>query len=295
VLNLSHIKTLIAVMDTGSFGSAAAKLGITQPTVSQHIRRLETLIGATLFVRGTTRTRPTESAISMMPHARAMLSINERLFNAAHDHSLVIGASSNIGTYLIQPVIREWLQSGRRCDMIIRSNPDIAALLEAGQIDIGLMEWWDNRDGFNWTCWSEEELVVVIPPSHPWAELAEIDPHQLCHEPLLGGESGTGTGRLLTAYLGRNGLSPNIGMTFSNTEAVKRAIMHGMGISLLLRRTVAEEVSAGRLQAVPLPDGGLHKTLYAIWQQHSHDESQGVHLFRDLLQDDLGISRMPVG
>lgn len=290
MLNLSLINTLIAVMDTGSFGAAAIKLGITQPTVSQHIRRLETLIGVALFIRGTTRTRPTKSAITIMPHARAMLSINERLFQAAHDQRLIIGASSNIGTYLLQPIIRQWLQSGRRCDMIIRSNRDIAGLLDTGQIDIGLMEWWDNREGFNWTCWCEEELVVVVPPEHPWAELAEIEPQRLCDEPLLGGESGTGTGRLLTAYLARSGLLPKIGMTFSNTEAVKRAIMHGTGISLLLRRTIAEEVNVGLLKTVPLADGGLHKNLYAIWRQQSIDENRDIHRFRKLLQQDANVA-----
>jgi len=283
VLNLSHLATLVAVIDNGSFGAAARQLGISQPTVSQHVRRLETLLGTRLFRRGGTRAQPTAGARAVLPHARSMLRLNDRLLASIRNDTLVVGASSNIGTYLLQPVIRQWLQSGRRCDMVIRSNPDIAGLLDSGDIDLGLMEWWDNRPGFECSRWAEEELVVAVPPDHPWAGLEQIEPARLTREPLLGGEPGTGTGRLLHSYLSRKGLAPTIGMTFSNTEAVKRAIMHGMGISLLLRSTILDELQAGRLRAIPLADGGLRKSLYAIWRRQPDGAGEPIRSFRELL------------
>ncbi|MCS3903143.1 DNA-binding transcriptional LysR family regulator [Methylohalomonas lacus] len=283
MINLTQLATLVAIIDHGSFGAAATRLGITQPTASQHIKRLENQLGTALFIRASSRTQPTASALAILPHARNMLSVYERLTRVVQHPSLSIGASSNIGTYMIQPLIRRWLQNGHDCDMVVRPNPDIAHLLEGGEIDIGLMEWWDRRTGFEYLQWGEDELLAVVPPEHPWTGLNCVTPQQLSDEPLLGGEPGTGTGRLLATYLARHGLTAAIGMTFSNTEAVKRAVRHGLGVSLLLRGTVAEEVSRGELHAVPLADGGLRKALYAIWRQQPDATGEQIHSFRKLL------------
>ena len=74
---------------------------------------------------------------------------------------LAIGASSNIGIYLLQPFVARFASEyGARTavDLRVSTNPEIAACLSSGEIDIAVMEWWDNRPGFSARAWRREEL-----------------------------------------------------------------------------------------------------------------------------------------
>jgi DNA-binding transcriptional LysR family regulator len=85
----------------------------------------------------------------------------------------------------------------------IGPNPDVADRLRCGRADVAIMEWWDDRPGFEKYLWRWEPLVVIVSPSHPWASRQTIGINDLLREPLLGGEGGTGTGQLLKTALGK--------------------------------------------------------------------------------------------
>ncbi|HBT6884066.1 TPA: LysR family transcriptional regulator, partial [Klebsiella pneumoniae] len=82
--------------------------------------------------------------------------------------------------------------------------------------------------------------------------------------PMLGGEPGSGTGRLLTEYFGELGV-PRSGMQLGSTEAVKQAVRAGLGVSLVMASAVQDEVRSGALVALPIP--GLEKRLQLIWRK----------------------------
>jgi DNA-binding transcriptional LysR family regulator len=103
-LNLVHLRSFLAVVDSGSFIEAARRLALAQSTVSQHIQRLEDCIGAPLIVRGRQGCRPTPQARRFMPHARSLLRMQDRAVQAIDDCRPRLGACSNIGIYLL-PVI----------------------------------------------------------------------------------------------------------------------------------------------------------------------------------------------
>lgn len=124
--------------------------------------------------------------------------------------------------------------------------------------------------------------MVIVPTDHPWAARRRVHARDLAGGPLLAGEPGSGTGRLLRNYLAQAGLEPCIGMTLGSTEAVKQAVMNGLGISLVLAGTVSDAVHAKRLCALPLARGGLRKTFHAVWPAHT--ACQPPHrAFRDIL------------
>ncbi|VDL20735.1 Tyrosine recombinase XerC [Pseudomonas aeruginosa] len=81
---------------------------------------------------------------------------------------------------------------------------------------------------------------------------------------MLGGEPGSGTGRLLTEYFGELGV-PRSGMQLGSTEAIKQAVRAGLGVSLVMASAVQDEVRSGALVALPIP--GLEKRLQLIWRK----------------------------
>ena len=267
MLNLVLVKSFLTLTQTGSFQQAAQRLLISQPTVSQHIKKLEEQLGVELIVRGRSGCEPTLAARAFLPYAQSLLRLNDRALAATRSGGLRIGAASNLGIYLLQPYLRSFLdrQGPQDLDLVIDRNPVIAEQLETGELDMAVMEWWDGRPGFDATRWRSEELVLITPPAHPWAGRDCIGRDELRGAMLLGGESGSGTGRLLAAYFGAGPL-PRVERQLGSTEAVKQAVKAGLGISLVLAAAVAQEVAAGSLAAVPV-EGSLCKDLFVIWRR----------------------------
>ena len=204
MLNLVWVRTFLALAKHKSFQAAADCLRIAQPTASSHIQKLEHQLGVPLFHRSRTGCEPTREAMNFLPYAQSILRVNERALAAVSGERLRIGASSNIGIYLLQPYVRSYLE-GRdpsAFDIVIDRNPSIAEKLENVEIDVAVLEWWDSRDGCQAECWKSEPVVVIVPPDHPLASQARISRAELSELELLGGEPGTGTGRMLAKYFG---------------------------------------------------------------------------------------------
>src|SRR5262245_51206599 len=101
MLSLSQVQVFVAIVDAGSFQEAAKQLGLAQPTVSQQLRRLEDALGAALVTRSHARSEPTAAGRRLLPHARGLLRAAARAADAVMPRSLAIGASGNVGTYLL--------------------------------------------------------------------------------------------------------------------------------------------------------------------------------------------------
>jgi DNA-binding transcriptional LysR family regulator len=127
------------------------------------------------------------------------------------------------------------------------------------------MEWWDDRPGFNAGVWRREKLVVIVPPEHPWAARKSVDKAMLLREPMIGGEPGTGTARLLHQTFGANASFLKVGLQLGSTEAVKQAVRAGLGISITLESAVRDEVRAGTLRALDIAKTPLTKPLFSIF------------------------------
>lgn len=267
MLNLDHVQTFLAVVDRGGFHQAARHLGISQPTVTQHIKKLEADMRRSLVIRSRGIVRTTSAGAQFLPSARTLLRVADRARSAVDARRLVIGASSNIGVYLLQPLVKAFASAHPEIgpiDIRLGSNPDTAERLESSEVDIGLMEWWDDRPGFLARIWRDEPVVVIVPPDHPWSARRAIDRHELANEPLIGGEPGTGTARLLQQELGIHPGKLKAGLQLGSTEAVKHAVRAGLGISLTLASAVRDEVRTGMLCALHVRDVALAKPLHAI-------------------------------
>lgn len=240
------------------------------------MRKLEAALGARLIERDARGCLPTSEGTAFLAYAESLLRLNARAIEALRNHRVAIGASSNIGTYLLQPYIKSYFDAaaGRPLpDIQIHRNPVIADKLDAGEIDVAAMEWWDNRPGYVARPWRREELVVIVSPGHPWVGLSRLPRAALQEVSLLGGEPGTGTGRILARYFGAQPNAMQIGMRLGSTEAVKQWVKAGLGVSLVLAGTVAEECREGTLVAIPLEGEPPNKELVVIWRESLSAES----------------------
>jgi DNA-binding transcriptional LysR family regulator len=267
-MNLTQIAAYVAVLDTGGFRSAAARLGVTQGAVSQLIRRLETELETSLIERASPGCVPTSASAAFERYARALLELDDRAARLFSDPELVVGAASNIGIYLLQPVIKSIGDAhvGRyRIRQRLGTNREVLDELRDGVVDVALTEWWDRRPGFEATPWRDEPLVVIVGPDHAWADRATVGIDELVGETLLGGEPASGTGTLLHRTLGAEAARLPAAVNLGSTAAVKAAVQAGLGVSLVLAAATETEVAAGRLRTLTLDGPPLRKTL---WVSH---------------------------
>lgn len=272
MLNLAHARTFLAVLDESGFRAAARKLRLSPSTIIEHVRQLETELAARLLTRGRDAVAPTPQGAAFAPLARALVDTAGRAREVIAAAPLRIAAATNVGTYLLQSVLASF-QSADPCrvELWIGGNPDVSERLTSGRADLALMEWWDGRPGFAATTWRREPIVVIVSPGHPWATRREVAPHELAGAPILGGEAGTGTGILLSRALGP--LADQLAAIggFGSTEAVKRAVRAGRGISLVIASAVADEVETGRLVALRVTDADLFKEMKLILPEGTPD------------------------
>lgn len=267
MLNLTYVQTFMAILETGGFQEAARRLGRAQPTVSLQLQKLEESLGITLVTRSRTKCTATPEGERFLPHARSLLRLASRAFHAANHSSIVVGASSNIGIYVLQPYIKRFVDETGSDDAVqltIGSNPEVLQKLVQGELDLGLMEWWDGRPGFAATVWRQEPLVVIVRPDHPWAAHADVMKEWLLEATWISGEAGTGTATLLRKVFGDMVRKLRIAANLGSTEAVKAAVKAGLGVSLVLASAVREEVETGSLKALPIAGTTLEKDIWVI-------------------------------
>jgi DNA-binding transcriptional LysR family regulator len=265
MLNLTHVRSFLAVIEHGGVRAAARSLALSPSTVLAHLGLLEDDLAVPLVDRGRGRFAPTAKGLAFLPLAHALVTTAEEARRLLRVAPLRIAAASNVGVYLLNVVLADF-QSAESCpvDLWIGPNRDVAERLVRGRADLAMMEWWDGHPGFRAQTWRREKLVVIVPPSHPWATRAAVTVADLLAVRLLGGEPGTGTGTLLRNALGDAADRIVTVDGFGSTEAVKRAVRAGLGVSIVLASAVADEVAAGHLVALPVADARLVKEIRLV-------------------------------
>jgi len=253
MLSLLHARTFLTVLDQRGLRAASRSLKLAPSTVLDHIAQLEHELAARLIVRLNGAMVATPQGEAFRPLAAALVSTAERARQLVATAPLRLAASSNIGVYLLQPTLASFRsQDPADVDLWIGSNPDVQQRLTRGEADIAAVEHWQEADGFESHAWRRTQLVLIVSPQHPWAQRKRISTRELPGQRILGGEKGSGTGKLLREQLGpiveRLELLDGLG----STEAVKRAVRANYGISIVMAESVRDEVEAGSLIALPL-------------------------------------------
>lgn len=274
MLSLSQIQSFVTIVDEGSFQLAAARLNCSQPSISQKLRRLEELLGVQLIMRDRACSTPTRDGEAFLPHARSLLKSASRAEERLKSRALVVAASSNIGVYLLPRLIKSF--SGAESPQItvrIASNRAAIDALLSGEADIALAEWTEEHQGYEWQSWRREKLVTIVAPTHALAGRRRVGRTRLLKETFIGGEPGTGTGRILRDFFGDQFVNLKVGMELGSTAAVKEAVKAELGISIVLSSCVADDLAHGTLVALNFEEADLYKSLQALLPRETPDSA----------------------
>lgn len=192
---------------------------------------------------------------------------------------IALAASSNTGIYMLMPRLAAFeRETGIKIDLWVGPNPKVRERLLAGRAVVAVMEWWEPEPGFAARPWREEPLLLITAPDHPWALHGRVRRDALAAEAVLGGEPGSGTGRVLRAALGKIADELQLRGGFNSTEAVKRGVRAGLGVSFVLAASVRDDLEAGTLAAPVLEDLSISKTLWLVVADGIDEDSPATKL-----------------
>jgi len=291
-LNPEHLLTLVRVARLGNLSAAAGELNLTQPAVSNQIKLLTQAVGEPLLTRHRFGVRLTPAGEGLLPHAIAVSRALDGARRYATDlHGLELGvlniaASSTIAAALLPGVLAQYHARFPGVTLRVQqgNTQDVLALLLAGDCELALIEGSAGTlpaDLIRRT-FAHDSLRLVVAPSHPLAGAGPLTPAQLSGLGLVWREPGSGTREVAQTALERTGVQTRSVLTLTGTEAVKEAVITGLGAAFMSELIVRREVAAGVLVSPPLALPGLNRDL-AVVSAPTELLSRAVQMFVTLL------------
>jgi len=254
-----------------NFSRAAEELLLTQPAVTQQIKALESEYGVSLFDRTGGHIALTPSGKALLPYALKLKEISEEASVAVASAAgtmggqLAVGASQTIGQYLLPALVAGFLGENPRIAVTARSGntDEIIAALTQHAIDLALIEGPAVRKDIHTEPFMQDQMVLVVPASHEWAE-QELEPADLKQVPLLMREFGSGSRRIVERALSKAGVElkdMNLRMELDSTEGLLSGVEAGLGVALVSRWAVRNQLALGTLKLARVRGVNLSRML----------------------------------
>ena len=249
-----------------SFRKAAEELYLTQPAISLQIKALEEELGVVLLDRSGSQVKLTPAGAALLGYAeesgRVLREATQAIANFSGSQSgvLSLGASTTIAQYVLPRLLSEFCASHPRVHPTLMSGntEQIVTGIEEEKIALGFIEGPPRSRNLSLTPFLEDELVLLAPAAHEWAERKVIAPEDLITAPLLMRERGSGTRRIIELALERHHIrrsSLKVVMELDSTEAIKSAVESGFGVGFVSRWAIAKDARIGSAFQIVVIEG----------------------------------------
>lgn len=264
-MDIRRLEIFAKVAELGSFSRAAEALFLTQPTISEHVRALEDEVGVQLLDRLGRGATPTRAGQLLLGYAHRMLALSREAHQALEQFQgrmsgeLVVGGSTIPGEYVLPALIGQFKTKypDILISLLIGSTRQVSEWLEEGRVEVGVVGARPASRALEAKELMPDELVVVVPSTHPWATRRTATLAELQTEPMVVRERGSGSREAIEHALHDAGLSLaafRLVGEMGSTQAVKQAVRAGVGIALISKRAVEDECRAGLLACVKLKE-----------------------------------------
>jgi DNA-binding transcriptional LysR family regulator len=250
-MTLRQLEYLLAVAQAGSFVSAAAALGVSQPTLSQQIRALEAEVGGVLLDRTPRQVRLTPAGKALIGDAQAAVTSAHRAVRAARravqavPEVLTLATVQSLAVAALPETIMRWHESRPEVSIRIHelaSRDRVAAAVRQGHADLGIgplpSDWAGAHVELGW-----EQLILVLPMSDPLSHAEQpIELGLLARHEWVLYKDGHGLGEQVLAACRAAGYEPQCAVRTAQVEAAARLAAAGIGPSLVPVKNVPADL-----------------------------------------------------
>jgi len=292
-MDLHQIEIFCMLIKLRSFSGAAEALHLTQPTVSGHIKNLESDLGVMLLDRLGKRVVPTEEGELLYRYGQKLLALRDHARQEIEAISgkmsglLKIGGSTIPGAYILPALIGAFKKEhpSLSVQLMIDDTAKVTQAVKDGDLCIGVVGARVADGHLESHTFLTDELVVAVPAGHHWAHKKIIPVEALKTEPFIQREEGSGTRRIMEDHLEKAGFSLadlNMVAVVGSSDAVRQAVKAGLGISILSIRALKDDIQAGRISAVRLKGLKLERS-FSIILLKGKSRSLACQVFLDFL------------
>ena len=256
MLDRYHLRYFLAVVETGNFTRAAARVNVTQPTLSTGVAKLEAAVGDKLFFRNSQRVQLTEAGNRLLPHAREI----ERSFHAIEGAPtsdrggrLRLGVLSTVPIRLIEQLVDRRRRAGAvaRLEIIEGADRELIAKLDRGRIDLALTLKRERPERFDFQPLMTETYCLAVPTGHRLAGMESIDGETLGEEVMIVRRHCEALADI-SRYFTSRAVRPEFSLRSQNDERVMAMVRAGLGITVMPESYRDSDVAQVRLTGLDL-------------------------------------------
>ncbi|NWF98291.1 MAG: LysR family transcriptional regulator [Nitrospirae bacterium] len=270
-MDIHHLRVFASVFKNKSFSKASEELYLTQPTISNHIKALEDELECNLFDRLGRTIIPTKEAEVLYNLSTELIekviNIKETIANIKKDVSgkLLIGASSIPGVYLIPRIIAGFKKNHPAISfqIIISDSMEISERISGHDLLMGIVGAKLGNEDIVYIPFVEDELIAVSAPNFVKKKILTLK--ELVQYPMVLREDGSGTRKVTEKFFMEKEISLDdiqIAGLFGSTDSIKQAVKAGLGVSILSKFSVSEELVHGTLEEIKLSDIKMRRKFY---------------------------------
>lgn len=274
-MDFRRLEVFVKVYLLKSFSRAGQALYLSQPTVSEHIRLLEEDLGLTLFDRQGKEVLPTPAGRLLYQYANQLMALRQdslramKQFRDLGTGDLLIGGSNIPGQYLLPGLLGRFKDRFPkiRIRLLIGDTQNIQNKLLEGAIELGLVGAQVDHRQISCHMLTTDELVCIASPQQVKDRQKALDSQALLALPFILREKGSGTRKALEQALKKIDLDIKdlqVVAEMGSNEAIRQAVKAGVGISIISRRAVLEDLEQGRLQELKIKKFPLIRNFYLI-------------------------------
>ena len=278
-MEIRQLRTFQAIAETRSFTRAARQVHLTQAAVSAQIKALESEIGTPLFSRVNKKVFLTEAGELLLGRAQKLLRLHDETIFAlteiaqAERGRLRLGTASTMASiYPLPKILADLKRLHPKAQVTVfrSTSAEIAERILSSELDCGLVSLPVEAPDLKAERLRRDLLVAIVPPAHPLARQRTVTAQQLSAESLILGEEGGNTRRMIDLFFDKAGCKPEVTMELGSMTAIKRMVEHGLGVSIVPRSSVRDEVTAGELHALQVEDLEIYWELGLVSLKTDH-------------------------
>ncbi|MHA6205429.1 LysR family transcriptional regulator [Dyella soli] len=273
MLNISprQLEVFVQIARLGSVRAAAEQLHLTQPAASMALAEMERQLDSPVFARERGRLRLNTRGRELLPLAQELLERYAEFgrVRAGSDQALGgelrVGASNTVGNYRVGELLGEFVRAHPHVSVRLRvsNTAEIVAAMLDHALELGCVEGPVAHASLEVRPWRDDALVVCAPPDHPLARKRRLSPADFAGARWVLREPGSAT-RSLSERALLNLPPGETVLELDQAEAIKQAVIAGLGIACLPAVAVTHAVAAGRLHVLKTPFLDLQRKLSLV-------------------------------
>jgi DNA-binding transcriptional LysR family regulator len=274
-VDLAQLEIFLSIAEEKSFSRAAEKMHRTQPALSIAIKRLEEELGETLFDRSSKSGTLTEAGRILLSYAQKMINLRDEAVEAVGElrgmfrGRLTIGANESTSLYLLPPLLLEYRKQHPSIKIEVYRNISerIPNEVLERNLDFGFLSYDPLLPSLESLEIYNDELVLVVLPKHHLAKQKVVTVRDLGSEQFVAHNVKTPARTRIFELFAQHRTPLNICVELATLDTIKDFVQRQVGIAILPRLAVRDELANGKLIEVPVKGMKIEKMLRLVYRR----------------------------